>query len=174
VIIDPHGEYDTLIEMQVCPEFQRAGLYPTSQDRAPGDIHVRVSSLTLGDLRYLLPNLSERMHHLLSLAFGRVNRQHHGKWTRAQLEVAIRQGLRDEPVTDPEDDAEEDSSVGPLIWRLHSILGGERSIFDDHINLPLGELFQPGSVPSATERRPEREQQIVVATLLRPAGSGPP
>jgi DNA helicase HerA-like ATPase len=114
------------------------------------------------------------MHHLLSLAFGRVQRQYgRDKWTRAQLKVAIRQGLNDTPVTDPEADEEEDSSVGPLLWRIDSILDGERTIFNDHVNLPLGELFQPGQCTVLQLNDvPEREQQIVVATLLRRLDQG--
>jgi DNA helicase HerA-like ATPase len=44
LIIDPHGEYDTLAEMQGLPEFTAAGYTPRVKIVRPADIHVRVST----------------------------------------------------------------------------------------------------------------------------------
>jgi hypothetical protein len=170
LVVDPHAEYDTLLHMQDHPAFRCDDYEATVRIIRPGDIKVRVSSLGLGDLRYLLPDLSERMHHLLGRAYARVRREHgQDKWTRAQLKVAIRAGMDDRPVTDPADDQkmEEDPTVGALIWRVQSVLENS-PIFDDHSSLPLDDLFRPGrcTVLQLNEI-PEREQQIIVATLLR-------
>ena len=169
LIVDPHAEYDTLVEMQGHEHFGGAGYAPRVKVIRPDDIKVRVSSLTLGDLRYLLPNLSERMHYLLGRAYNRVERKYGGRWTRGQLKVEIRAGLEGQPVTDPSADEEldEDPSVGALIWRVGSVLE-QSKIFDDHTSLPLTDLFCPGqcTVLQLNEIA-EREQQVIVATLLR-------
>jgi len=166
LIVDPHAEYDTLDGIQGHPDFEADGYSPEVRIFRPNDIKVRVSSLTISDLRHLLPTLSERMHYLLGRAFGRVQRQYGEKWTRAQLNVAIRQGMEDRPVTDPEADEEEDPTVGALIWRVNSVLGS--GIFDDHSSLPLTDLFRPGQCTVLQLNEiPEKEQQVIVATLLR-------
>jgi hypothetical protein len=168
LVIDPHAEYDTLVEMQDHPRFAEGDYRPEVKIVRPKDIKVRVSSLELGDLRYLLPTLSEKMHFVLGQAYNRVWRQHRDKWTRGDLEVAIRSGTREQPETDPAHDLEmeEDPTVGALLWRVHAVLGS--AIFSDDTDLPLTDLVQPGrcTVLQLNEV-PEREQQTIVATLLR-------
>lgn len=169
LVIDPHGEYDTLDQIQGDPAFAAEGYRPEVKIVRPDDIRVRVSSLELGDLRYLLPNLSERMHYLLGRAYGRVRRRYGAdKWTAGQLLVEIRAGMQDKPVTDPDDsDLEEDPTVGALIWRVNSTLVESR-LFDDVGNLHLTELLRPGRLTVLQLNEiAEREQQTIVATLLR-------
>lgn len=167
LVVDPHAEYHTLAEMENLSPFIAEGYRPRVKVIRPSEIKVRVSSLDLSDLRYLLPNLSERMHYLLGQAYRRVRREHGDKWTRAHLRIAIRQGIRDRDAPPPEEgEVDEDSTVGALIWRVNSIL--DSRIFDDFSNLPLEELFCPGQCTILQlDEIPEREQQIVVATLLR-------
>ncbi len=169
LVVDPHGEYDTLDQIQGDPAFAAEGYRPEVKIVRPDDIRVRVSSLELGDLRYLLPNLSERMHYLLGRAYGRVRRRYGAdKWTAGQLLVEIRAGMQDKPVTDPDDsDLEEDPTVGALIWRVNSTLVESR-LFDDVGNLHLTELLRPGRLTVLQLNEiAEREQQTIVATLLR-------
>ena len=166
LIVDPHGEYETLDEMQNHDAFGVEGYRPTVKIVRPKDIKVRVSSLSIGDLRYLLPNLSERMHYLLGRAYNRTQREYGDKWTRAQLKVKIRQGMEEHPITDPEADEEENPTVGALIWRVDSVLSSP--VFDDHSSLPLSDLFRPGQCTVLQLNEiPEKEQQVIVATLLR-------
>ncbi len=169
LVIDPHGEYDTLDEMTNHSDFCSERYRPEVRVVRPADIKVRVSSLELGDLRYLLPNLSEKMHYLLGRAYNRVRRRYGpDKWTAGELMVEIRSGLADGPVTDPDEaDLEEDPTVGALIWRVNSTLV-ESHLFDDHANLPLRDLLRPGRLTILQLNEiAEREQQIIVATLLR-------
>ncbi|NLT72936.1 MAG: ATP-binding protein [Chloroflexi bacterium] len=167
LVIDPHAEYHTLTDMQGNRAFASGGYAPAVRIVRPGDIHVRVSSLELADLRYLLPNLSERMHYLLGQAFNRTRRKYGDKWTRANLRVEIQAGLKGEPVTDPEAEDDQDPTIGALIWRLNQVLEGS-SIFDDYRNLALNSLLRPGQCTVLQlDEVPDREQQIVVATLLR-------
>ena len=167
LVVDPHGEYDTLLDIQNHPAFREEGYEARVKVVRPDDIKVRVSSLDISDLRFLLPNLSERMHHFLGQAYSRVRRAYGDKWTRGQLEVAIRAGAAGQPETDPDSDEEMDPTVGALIWRVESVLQ-RSSIFDDHRSLPLKELFCPGQCTVLQLNSiAEREQQIIVATLLR-------
>ena len=106
LVIDPHAEYDTLVEMQGHPAFAGRRLSPPRvRIMRPTDIKVRVSSLDLGDLRYLLPNLSERMHYLLGprLWAGEAPvRRHAGRaaicWWRSAGPA-----ITSQPVTDPDE-----------------------------------------------------------------------
>ena len=168
LVIDPHAEYDTLAEMSEHDEFSAPGYRPEVRIVRPGDIKVRTGSLTLGDLRYLLPTLSEPMHYVLGRAYNRVWREHGDRWVAAHLRMAIRAGKGDAPVTDPNADegGDQDPTVGALMWRINSILGSK--IFDDIASLPLRDLFRPGQCTVLQLNDiGEREQQIVVATLLR-------
>lgn len=177
LVIDPHAEYDTLVDMQLHEAFACEGYRAEVKVVRPKDIKVRVGSLTLGDLRYLLPNLSDRMHHVLGRAHGQVTRKYKDRWTRGHLKVAIRSGGEDQPVTaqgyrlpdDPlaDNELEDDPTVGALLWRVESVLDGS-TVFSDHSSMPLEELFRPGQCTVLQLNEiPEREQQIIVATLLR-------
>ncbi|MEN6479592.1 MAG: ATP-binding protein, partial [Anaerolineales bacterium] len=168
LVIDPHAEYDTLAAMQGHPAFKADGYAARVSIKRPDTIKVRFSSLTLADLRYLLPNLSERMHALLGRAYHQVQRKYDERWTDDELMVEIRKGLKDKPVTNPDEvDSGEDSTVDALNWRIRNLRQQAR-IFDDYENMALSDLLEPGKCTVLQLNEvPEREQQIVVATLLR-------
>ena len=132
----------------------------------PHDLRVRISSLTLPDLRYLLPNLSEKMHYQLGRAFRyAVRTWGEDKYTLEQLLRAVREvgdGAQSE-----EEAADDDPTTGALIWRLGAALR-ESSIFNDFENIELDELFRPGMCTLVQLNEVERrEQQVIVAALLR-------
>jgi hypothetical protein len=170
LVIDPHAEYHTLAEMENDARFAADGYRPTVTVVTPERIKVRASSLTIGDLRYLLPQLSERMDHVLSQAYRSVRREKGDKWTRAELLVEVRGFGKGKQSGDEEDLSfadEQDPSVAGLEWRIDSILNQSR-LFDDFRSLPLEDLVHPGQCTVLQLNEiPEREQQIVVATLLR-------
>ncbi len=166
LIIDPHGEYDTLQQIQNLDIFREGDYKPKARIFRPDDLRVRISSLTLGDLRYLLPNLSEKMHYQLGRAYNYAQRTWgEDKYTLEQLRFAVRQ-VADSKRGDEEEE-EDDPTTGGLIWRLGSALGGSK-IFHDFENIELDELFQPGmcTIVQLNEVG-QREQQVIVATLLR-------
>ena len=168
MIVDPHGEYASLTELQSMKEFEdEDGYRPVVEVIRPENVKVMISTLTLGDLRYLLPNLSERMHYLLGKAFNLVQREFGKNWTLAQFLVAVRKAEKE--ISGKEDGEEEDGygTAGALIWRLNSRLQGSR-IFNDLESLPLTNLFQPGQCTVLQLNEiDQREQQVIVATLLR-------
>ncbi|NLX44097.1 MAG: ATP-binding protein, partial [Chloroflexi bacterium] len=167
LVIDPHAEYDTLTEMEAHPAFQQGSYKPRVRILRPNEIKVRINSLTLADLRYLLSGLSERMNYLLGQAYNRVQRKVGKQWNKGNLLVEVRAGIKGQVITDPASDETEDVTVGALVWRLNQLLDNS-VIFDDHLNLPLNDLLRPGQCTVLQLNEiPAREQQVVVATLLR-------
>jgi DNA helicase HerA-like ATPase len=166
LIMDPHGEYSTLQEMQNRPEFAQGDYKPQVRIIRPEDLRVRISSLTLGDLRYLLPNLSEKMHYQLGRAFNHAQRSFGAdRYTLEQLLAAVRD-VQDGPRSE-EEAGEDDPTTGGLVWRINSALKGSK-IFNDFENMELGELFRPGLCTIVQLNEIDRrEQQVIVATLLR-------
>lgn len=173
LVIDPHGEYSTLQEMQNLPPFRQDNYKPLVRIFHPEDIRVRIDGLTLPDLRYLLPNLSEKMHYQLTRAFNFAQKSFRSgggqaKYTLEQLLLAVREtGEGRKEMTEFGAEAEEDPTTGALTWRIHSALGGSK-IFNDFENLELDELFQPGQCTVVQLNEVDRrEQQVIAATLLR-------
>jgi DNA helicase HerA-like ATPase len=169
LVVDPHGEYNTLQEMAGRAEFRADGYEPEIRVIRPDQIKVRISSLTLGDLRYLLPNLSEKMHYQLGRTYNATRRKYGDKWTLGQFMVTLRAGDELHPVTDPDADLEleEDPTIGALVWRVNSVLGYSK-IFHDFEHMELETLFRPGQCTVLQLNEiDQREQQVIVATLLR-------
>jgi len=177
LIVDPHGEYNTLAQMQGLDAFSGDDGYQSRIEIIrPEKVKVRISSLTLGDLRYLLPEMSERMHYVLGRAYGLARRKFGEKWTLKQLQIAVREaegqmsGQADPSIEEQAEalsKGDDFGTAGAVIWRLNSRLEGS-AIFDDFESLPLDRLFQPGQCTVLQLNEVDhREQQVVVATLLR-------
>jgi len=172
LVVDPHGEYDTLVEMVRIDAFAEGDYRPDVRIFRPGEVKIRASALTPDDLCYLLPELSERMEYLLRRAYRDVRQQswdergNAERWTRAEL-LSHLQRLGKGGKEEREEGGRYTSTAEAVTWRLRSVL--ERSvIFDDTRQLELDEILHPGrcSVLQLNDVD-EREQQVVVATLLR-------
>jgi DNA helicase HerA-like ATPase len=169
LIVDPHGAYHTLQEIMGHDDFRADGYEPDVRVIRPDQIKVRISSLTLGDFRYLLPNLSEKMHYQLGRTYNATRRKYGDKWTLGQFMVTLRAGDDERPVTDPDADLEleEDATIGALVWRVNSVFGHSKT-FDDFEHMELGQLFRPGQCTVLQLNEiDQREQQVIAATLLR-------
>jgi DNA helicase HerA-like ATPase len=171
LIIDPHGEYNTLREMQNLPAFRDGNYRPRVRVFRPETIRVRIDSLTLGDLRYLLPNLSEKMHYQLTRAYNHAQRSYrsggNSKYTLEQLLLSVRETAESRRESDDGSEWEDDPTTGALIWRINSALRGSE-IFNDFENLELNELFAPGQCTVIQLNEvDQREQQVIAATMLR-------
>lgn len=167
LVADPHGEYDTLQEMANKPEFVDGQYRPKVRVFKPQQVKVRTSNLTLDDLRYLLPNLGERMEWILTEAYKRVQQKDgsafDGQWTLNDLINAVKD-VEQESVLQG---ADYSSSVHGLIWRLERQLKNSPN-FDDYEHLDLNKLFQPGQCTVLQLNEiDQRDQQVIVATLLR-------
>ncbi len=172
LIVDPHGEYDTLTSIQGDARFGSTdGYQPEVKIFTHDRIKVRVSSLTEADIKYLLPEgTSDKMLHYLSQAYRGLTageRGERGLWGY--------QDLRDEVMKQKYGDEDgrggssgNVGSIDALLWRLDSRFDRPDSIFSDTEHIPLSELFQPGrcTVLQLSDIE-QNEQQVVVATLLR-------
>jgi DNA helicase HerA-like ATPase len=171
LIADPHGEYDTLVEMANRPEFAENGYRPRVRVFKPQQVKVRMSNLTLDDLRYLLPTLGERMEWILTEAYGRVSRMgaggnggaFDGQWTLNDL-LNVIGDIGQEQMDQGMDYS---SSIQGLRWRIERQFKNSPN-FDDKEHLDLNSLFRPGQCTVLQLNEiDQRDQQAIVATLLR-------
>ena len=172
LIVDPHGEYDTLRAIEADARFGRDGYQPEVKIYTPDRIKVRFSSLTEADIKYLLPEgTSDKMLHYLAQAFRRLKETPQG-----QHETYAYHDLRD--FVAQEKYGDEDgrtgsggnvSSIEGLLWRLDSRFQDRpNNIFADADHIPLQDLFLPGRCTILQLSDIEQhEQQVIVATLLR-------
>jgi DNA helicase HerA-like ATPase len=154
--------------MQNHEVFRQGNYKPTVKIYRPDTIRVAINTLTLADLRYLLPNLSEKMSYQIGRAYSDVQRKHKDKFTLAQLEQAVRDKAEGRRGGDEEwGEVEDDPTTGALLWRLGAALGNSK-IFNDFENLELDELLRPGQCTVIQLNEVDRrEQQVIAATLLR-------
>lgn len=175
LVIDPHGEYSTLDEMRTHSALQTRGYRPKVRIYKPGEVKIRIGSLTMGDLRYLLPNLSDRMEYVLRLAYRRVRQQSRrerggsaDRWTLDNLRDGISKiGKQGDSENAEEGDSTYKNTAQGLLWRLDSALENN-ILFDNSSQVNLRELVHPGkcAVLQLTEVD-QRQQQVMVAVLMR-------
>ena len=173
LIVDPHGEYGTLDQLANDDHFSEEGNGRGRGYRAqiqvykPDQVKVRISTLKMGDMRQLLPEMTEKQQYLLSRALRKVQE---GKrttpWGVADLKAAIKAVSRQKNDEDSEG-ADDSSTVHALTWRIEQRF--EHSFtFDDTQHLDLPEIFRPGQCTVLQLNEiDERDQQVIVATLLR-------
>lgn len=166
LVIDPHGEYHTLADLTKAQDEEAPDYRPEVQVFKPGEIKLRISSLSLNDLSYLLPDLSDRMRWRLAQALRAVRRTAGDRWTLADLLQQLRQKPRDDQAED--DDGESSSATSrALAWRLESTFA-DSSTFHNSENLQLQALFRPGLCTVLQMHEIDRrEQRVIVAALLR-------
>lgn len=169
LIIDPHGEYATLTEMPNHDAFAVTTPRGDEVYRAavnvfpPTKFKVRHSSLTLGDLRYLLPEMTEKQHALLGKAYRQMVNEKKRHWTARDLLAAIRANAGG-----TEGDRDDSSTVGALEWKIEERLLNNEVTFSPTDQQPLEELCKPGQCTVLQiNETDERDQQVIVATLLR-------
>jgi hypothetical protein len=169
LVVDPHGEYDTLRSIEEDARFREdgEGYRPEVKIFTHERVKVRFSSLTEADIKYLLPEgTSDKMLHFLSQAFRQLT-------ATRQNELWGYHDLRDEVKAQKYEGSERNessnaSSIEGLLWRLDSRFDKPNSIFSDSEHIPLADLFRPGrcTVLQLSDIE-QNEQQVVVATLLR-------
>jgi DNA helicase HerA-like ATPase len=176
LVVDPHGEYDTLQEIKQArfkDYFSADGYEPEVKILRPEKVKVRFDTLEFADICYLLPEITEKMRHSLSNAFRNVRDQagRHGHYTI--------QDFIDEVTKQKYDGGKNDQSGGnvstieALEWRLDSRFGrghAKHQIFSDHEHNLLTDIFMPGqcTVLQLVDID-QNEQQVIVGTLLRRA-----
>jgi hypothetical protein len=157
LVFYPHGEYDTLAEMQGSEAFQgEDGYEPDVVYYDPERLRVRISELEIGDVMAVLDNPSNRMQERLSTAWSAMHQQESRTWGIDELidEMEERYG-------------EDDASVGALEWRLRQSI--ERNdLFDPEDNVSLNEIVDPGQCTVLQMDTLDRwNQQLITTVLLR-------
>jgi uncharacterized protein len=173
LIIDPHGEYGTLDQIANFSQFseqsdeRRNGYQARVRVYKPEQVKVRISTLTMGDMRHLLPEMTEKQQYLLSRALRKI-KENKGNtpWTVADLKAAIK-NVSKQKGDDDSEGADDSSTVHALTWRIEQRFV-DSFTFDDMEHLDLPEIFKPGQCTILQLNEvDERDQQVVVATLLR-------
>ena len=176
LIIDPHGEYSTLDQIANFPRFaeQSDGRGPRGASYSaqvkvykPEQVKVRISTLDMGDMRHLLTEMTEKQQYLLSRALRKVKEGRNGApWGANDLKNAIR-AVSKQKGDDDSDGADDSSTVHALTWRVEQRFVNSFT-FDDTQHLDLQEIFKPGQCTVLQLNEiDERDQQVIVATLLR-------
>jgi DNA helicase HerA-like ATPase len=121
----------------------------------------------MGDMRHLLSEMTEKQQYLLARAMRKVQADFKGSpWTTVDLKKAIKDVSKSK--NDEEGEGADDSgTVRALEWRIEQRFENSFT-FDDHQHLDLTEIFKPGQCTVLQLNEvDERDQQVVVATLLR-------
>ena len=178
LIIDPHGEYETLEQIPNISEFQQSDggidYRPEVKIVRAGDLKVRRNLMRDDDILYLLGDLSTPQQVIAREALWRLKRSR-GKWVLADLLKAIDEvEITGQRAAQIAGDGQEDyrSSKQALTMKLRNTLG-RSGVFDDYDHTSLKDLLRPGrcAVLQVSEMD-RRSQQIVVATILRRAFEG--
>ncbi|MFB6201343.1 MAG: ATP-binding protein [Halorhabdus sp.] len=157
LVFDPHGEYDTLAEMQGKAVFQgEDGYEPDVVYYDPERLRVRISELGIGDVMAILDSPSNRMQERLSTAWRAMQRQESRTWGVDELIAEMERIYGDD-----------DASVGALEWRLRRSI--ERNdLFHPEENVPLDEIVDPGQCTVLQmDTLDRRDQQLITTVLLR-------
>ena len=133
----------------------------------PEQVKVRISTLDMGDMRHLLTEMTEKQQYLLSRALRKVKEGRNGApWGASDLKNAIK-AVSKQKGDDDSDGADDSSTVHALTWRIEQRFVNSFT-FDDMQHLDLREIFKPGQCTVLQLNEiDERDQQVIVATLLR-------
>jgi hypothetical protein len=168
LVVDPHGEYNTLKEIEALPEFQSLGYKPQIKVLLPERVKVRFNTLKMADIRYLLPEMTDKQNYYLNRGFYEVERRF-GK----QRMYGFRD-LYDAILGMKYDDEEGNSKGGSNISTIEAILWkldfrfGQSKVFSDVEHNLLTDLFRPGQCTVLQLNEiDQQEQQVIVGALLR-------
>ncbi|MFN5539139.1 MAG: ATP-binding protein [Candidatus Melainabacteria bacterium] len=178
LILDPHGEYQSLSDLSSRAEFQAPAATNSSQPYKasvqvliPGDnFQVSIFELSFGDIRFLLPDLSEKMSTYLESIHDRAYKKARAarrKWTYRDLLIELEDMLEESEI----EANSSKSTLEALKWRLEKRFnpkGDRPKIFIDDAGTPLEKLFRPGQCTVLKlEGVEEEEQQVMAAILLK-------
>lgn len=155
LVLDPHGEYHTLNEIEGIEEFRSDGYRPNVKILGKDEIKIRISELEYDELVGMLPDLTDRMEALLNKAF-REMKMKGSKFTARDLIDKILETV-----------GNEDVSAKGLIWRINRYISNV-DIVDDYVHLELKDLLLPGqaSILQLNELS-DIEQQILTSVLMK-------
>lgn len=158
LVLDPHGEYGSLMEMEDDDRFSDDdGYSPDVEIWTPEDLDIRISELTLSDLFSILDDPSDAQEQVLSQAWDQLQGQEDDYISLNDIKntcqtVGQNLGL--------------ESSARALDWRIDKAL--DRDLFHHSNLLSLSELLQPGQCSVLQlDTMDLRDQQMLVSVLFR-------
>jgi hypothetical protein len=168
LIVDPHGEYNTLQEIHQHRHFTAGDYKPEVKIYTPEKIRVRISTLTEADIVYLLPEMTEKMRTFLGQAFrALINTRGKGERGLWGFNDLLNEVLALRYEDEQGKGGGNVSTIDGLEWRLRRRFEQSR-IFSDHEHIPLQDLFKPGQCTVLQlSDIDENEQQVIVGALLR-------
>lgn len=157
LIVDPHGEYGSLMEMEEDDRFSGDdGYSPNVEIWSPDDVFIRNSELSLSDLFSVVDDPSDAQEHVLSEAWSDLRND-----DDVDFDYVTLQQLKDRCVQV----AENESTAHALEWRLDKAL--DRDLFHHSRSLSLSELLQPGQVSVLQmDTMSLRNQQMLISVLF--------
>jgi DNA helicase HerA-like ATPase len=157
LIVDPHGEYGSLKEMEEDDRFSEGEYSPEVDIKTPDDIKIRISELSLSDLFSVVDDPSDAQEHVLSEGWSALKNDSDIDFEYVTLEQ-IKSRCHDV--------ADNDSTANALEWRLDKAL--DRDLFDPNKHLSLSELLEPGKCTVLQlDTMALREQQMLLSVLFR-------
>ncbi len=173
LVLDPHGEYESLAQLGGIASFKQGDYQPKVKTMKPGeDLVIHFGDLSLGDIRFLLQDLTEKMANELQNLYRECS--HDADRAKRQLRYSdLRSAVERACEGEEKGEGTRRSTLEALRWRLDSRFrqSADRiSVFDDNKGLSLSEIFSPGQCTVISlEGMEEREQQVVAAILLKKA-----
>ncbi|MEM3342638.1 MAG: ATP-binding protein [Thermoplasmata archaeon] len=178
LVIDPHGEYDTLTALRGADTYGNK-VYPDYKPEvavfSSKEIHIRLSDLSFGDWQSILRDASDKMLNLLKNTLNQI-RERKEVFTTADIIAGLRgaasrvsaeAGLLKADRTTRRDEDFDEATIRGLQWRIDEYIR-QREIVSDYDHTPLNTLLAPGrlSIIQMTEME-ESDQQLVVSVLLQ-------
>lgn len=156
LVFDPHGEYQTLHQMETLQVFKSKKYRPKVQKLKAGDVSVKLAHMSFGELQNTIKNMSDKMTNLLREAYNLAKKGNTNNFTI--------QDILDELHAQKEKSNE--SSVQGIEWRLKEYVEN-RSIIESTKHTSLRELLMPGqcTIIDMTHVRKD-DQQLLTSVIL--------
>jgi DNA helicase HerA-like ATPase len=169
-VFDPHGEYESLKSLSNNPNFKDGDYIPQVKVYIPGDnLFVPFSDLSLGDIKFLLKDITEKMAQLLEEIYDEAGKR--AKIRKQKLSYFDLAAELDIKEASLQEGSGYKSTFEALRWRLEKRFnprGNRPKIFPETGNIGLRDLFQPGQCTVIKlDGLEEDEQQVISAILLR-------
>lgn len=154
LVVDPHGEYATIANIQNLKEFQEGDYHPAVRILRKENIKIKITELELEDFLSIL-DMTEKMESFFIRAYNNLPDRNNFKKSDLENEILV---LRNE---------NNESTIDGIIWRYESNIL-HRSIFDDFQHVPLKEQFNVGQLSILDlSGLSQKEQQLITSVLLK-------
>jgi hypothetical protein len=154
LILDPHGEYHTLKEIEGLNEFRNEDYQAKVKILDRDDVKIRLCELEYDELINALPNISDKMEAILNSVYRELEGT---KFTSETLMEKIRERAEND----------RDVSVRALTWRIKRYIES-MDVIDDYKHIVLKDILKPGMATIIQmSDMSDVEQQLLTSVLLK-------